>query len=361
VTALAAELREIIATEGPISVERYMTLCLQHPLHGYYTTSEAIGGAGDFITAPEVDQMFGELIGLWCAQVWLTMGKPDPLRLIELGPGRGTLMADVLRATRILPGFRDAVRVELVETSPRLAAEQRRRLDDAAPQIAWHGAIDDLPDGPAIILANEFFDALPVRHYIRGPAGWHERLLGLGPDGALRFGASASPIDINAGPIRPVVGDVLEIGHVALRAMEHLASRVAREGGALLLCDYGYVGGGIGETLQAMRGHAYVGVLEAPGDSDLTAHVDFSALSRAATAAGGAVHGPVAQGRFLELLGIVERAARLKTRADARQAELIESALARFTAPTSSMATVFKAMSVTPRGAPIPPGFEETS
>ena len=357
--ALEAELREIIATEGPISVERYMRLCLQHPSHGYYITRETIGRGGDFITAPEVDQMFGELIGLWAAEVWRGMGAPHALRLVELGPGRGTLMADALRATRIVPGFHDAIRVDLVETSPRLEAEQRARLDGAARHLAWHRTIEDLPGGPAIILANEFFDALPVRHYWRGPNGWHERLVGLSPDGALTFGAAREPIEVGGETGAP--GQILEVGHSARQAMASLAGRVAELGGALLVCDYGQAATSLGETLQAMRGHAYADVLRDPGAADLTAHVDFAALSRTAAAAGAAAHGPVEQGVFLGRLGIAARAARLKARADAAQVSSIDAALARFTAPDSSMATLFKVLAVTPRGVPPPPGFEASS
>lgn len=359
-TPLAAELREIIAAEGPISVERYMALCLQHPRHGYYTTRESIGRAGDFITAPEVDQMFGELLGLWAAQVWLTMGAPPALRLVELGPGRGTLMADVLRAARSVPGFVAALRVELVETSPRLQAVQRATLGDAA-EITWRRSIEEVPDGPAIILANEFFDALPVRHYVRGAAGWHERLVGLSPDAGLCFGAAPEAIEVAEAPSNgQAVGQVLEINHAALRTMRDLAGRIARSGGALLVCDYGHAQSGLGETLQAVRGHAFADVLATPGEADLTAHVDFAALAGAATAAGAAVHGPVAQGIFLRRLGIVERAAALKARADDRQRQAIDAALARFTSEDSSMATLFKVLAVTPSGAPTPPGFEES-
>ncbi len=355
---LECELREMIAAEGPISVERYMRLCLQHPRHGYYTTRESIGRGGDFITAPEVHQMFGELIGLWAAEVWMRMGAPPELRLVELGPGRGTLMADVLRATRIVPGFHEAVSVDLVETSPRLTEAQRETLANAAPRIAWYPTIDALPDAPAIIIANEFFDALPVRHYWRGPEGWHERLVGLGADGALVFGAARAPIDLDA--VAGTPGQLLEVGHAASQAVGLLARRVATNGGALLVCDYGHAVTSFGETLQAMRDHAYADVLRDPGEADLTAHVDFAALTRAAEAAGAAAHGPLAQGVFLARMGIAARAARLKRTADATQAAAIDSALVRFTAPGSSMATLFKVLAVTPTGALPPPGFEET-
>ncbi len=354
-TPLGEELRTIIETAGPISIERYMQICLQHPRYGYYTTHQAIGRDGDFVTAPEVDQMFGELIGLWAAQVWLTMGSPSPVSLVELGPGRGTMMADALRATRAVPGFADAVSVRLVETSPRLAAAQREKLDGRAKHLTWHRSIDDLPNGAAIVLANEFFDAMPVRHYLRAEAGWHERLVGLGSEGRLMFGAAREPIDIAVQQGTP--GQILEVGHAAMTTMTALAGRIARDGGALLVCDYGHAESSLGETLQAVRGHCYADVLDAPGETDLTAHVDFAALARAARQAGAAAFGPIAQGRFLDRLGIAARAAQLRVSADRRQAAAIDAALARFTSPDSSMATLFKVLAVVPHDAAVPPGF----
>jgi NADH dehydrogenase [ubiquinone] 1 alpha subcomplex assembly factor 7 len=355
--ALERELRAMIADEGPLSIERWMQLCLQHPVHGYYTTREAIGRAGDFITAPEIHQMFGELLGLWAAQVWLDAGAPAPIRLVELGPGRGTLMADALRATRIVPDFHAALAVDMVETSPRLEAAQRAALAGVTPDVVWRRTIDEVPAGPALILANEFFDALPVRHYVRGAKGWHERVVGLDAEDRLVFGAAGAPVDV--GGVAGAPGQMLEVGHASLRAMETLAARIATQGGALLVCDYGHAESGLGETLQAVRGHAYADPLADPGEADLTTHVDFAALSRTATAAGAVAHGPVEQGRFLQRLGIESRAEALRRRADTRQAAAIDAALHRLTSPESSMATIFKVLAVVPQGAPMPPGFEE--
>ena len=358
-TPLGEKIRAMIEAEGPIDVERYMWLCLQHPTHGYYTTRESIGGAGDFITAPEVSQMFGELIGVWMARVWMDLDAPHGVRLVELGPGRGTLMDDALRATRVVPGFPEAIRVDLVETSPHLEALQRAKLDGAAPQIQWWRGIEDLPEGPAIIVANEFFDALPVRHYVRGDTGWHERMVGLDASRTLIFGAAREMVDVAARSGAP--GQILEVGHAGFAAMATLASRVATTGGAMLVLDYGHAETSLGETLQALRGHAHADVLATPGEADLTTHVDFAALARAARAAGARVHGPVEQGVFLRRLGIDTRAARLKRDADPGQADAIDAALARLTAPESSMATLFKVMAITAPDASPPPGFEETS
>lgn len=356
-SALGDELRAMIATEGPISVERFMLLALQHPVHGYYTSKMPFGRAGDFVTAPDVSQMFGELTGLWSAQVWLDMGAPHGANLVELGPGRGTMMADALRATRIVPGFFAGIDVHLVETSPVLEAAQRATLSAAGMTATWHNSIDTLPDGPAIILANEFFDALPVRHFVHGTRGWHERQVGLDADGALVFGAAAEPIAIDAVSRGP--GAVLEVGHAAQRVMTQLAGRIAAQGGALLVCDYGYTETSLGETLQAIQTHAFVDPLDAPGEADLTTHVDFAMLRRTAEAAGAAVYGPVAQGAWLERLGIAARAQALKAKASATQAAGIDAALMRLTAPTSSMATLFKVLTVTSRDMLTPPGFED--
>lgn len=353
-TPLLDELRLLISAEGPISVERYMRLCLQHPAHGYYTTRDGIGR--DFTTAPEVSQMFGELLGLWAADRWLAMGSPAAIRLVELGPGRGTLMADALRAVRSVPGLRDAIRVDLVETSPRLRAMQRERLEGAGVPLAWHDAVDAVPAGPLIVLANEFFDALPIRQYVRGRGGWHERLVGL-RDETLAFGVSAEPVPGLAertDAAKP--GDVLEVNHDAIAAVGLLAGRIARDGGALLACDYGHGESGFGETLQAVSRSGFVDPLDGPGEADLTAHVDFAALARAARAAGADAHGPVAQGRFLLALGIENRSDALRRRADAAQGIAVTEAFLRLVSGT--MGTVFKAFAMVPRGAPAPPGFE---
>ena len=359
--ALGQRMREMIASEGPISVERFMALALNDPQHGYYMTRDPLGAAGDFVTAPEISQMFGELLGVWAADLWLRMGAPKPLRLIELGPGRGTLMADALRAARACPEFLQAIDVHLIETSPILAAKQQSALANAEAPVTWRRAIETAPPGPAIILANEFFDALPVRHYVRTASGWRQRVVGMDAEGALLFGAAAEPeslIDLDAPP-----GTILEVGAVAQALMAGVARRLVEQGGAALAIDYGYLRTGLGETLQAVRGHAPTKPLANPGEADLTAHVDFSALARAAMGAGATVYGPVEQGDFLRRLGIEARAARLKRDASAEQARTIDSALARLTggnAPGSpGMGRLFKVLAVACPACPAPAGFAE--
>ncbi|MBY0258102.1 MAG: SAM-dependent methyltransferase, partial [Methylobacterium sp.] len=284
-----------------------MGLCLSHPVHGYYRTRDPLGARGDFVTAPEISQMFGELIGVWIAASWGAMGAPADLALVELGPGRGTLMQDALRAlSRAAPGLRPAL--HLVETSPVLRTEQGSRLSGAAP--TWHESIETLPHGPTLVIANEFFDALPVRQFQRAERGWFERLVGLSADGgALAFGLAAEP-DTRIGASGPT-GVLMTLPGAALDTVRGLARRVVADRGAVLAIDYGHVRPGFGDSLQAVRGHAFVPPLAAPGEADLTTHVDFTALGRAATGEGAILHGPVDQRDFLLALGLRERAERL--------------------------------------------------
>ena len=344
----------MIRQEGPVSVERYMALALSHPVHGYYMSREPFGTEGDFITAPEISQMFGELVGLWAAQVWEILGAPAPVRLVELGPGRGTLMQDALRAARVAQHFLASLDVHLVETSPRLEAAQREKLAGGVP-ATWHRDIGTLPDGPAIVIANELFDALPLRQYVRAPDGWRERCVGLGEDGALMFGLAPAPEPGIA--VEAAEGAVLEVAVAGQQLMRALSARIAAQGGALLLLDYGHIQTGIGDTLQALRGHRFADVLAGPGESDLTAHVDFAALARAARREGLAVQGPVAQGAFLRRLGIEERAQALARNASDGQRADIAAALARLTQGGANMGELFKAMAVCPAGTPPLPGF----
>ena len=327
-TPLGAEVAAIIADGGPIGVDRFMSLALGHPAFGYYRTRDPLGASGDFTTAPETSQMFGELIGAWAATVWLTLGAPAPVRLVELGPGRGTLLADALRAARRLPAFFDAIDLHLVETSPVFREAQRARLAACGRPTTWHEALDAVPQGPALVLANEFFDALPVRHFVHGVGGWHERLVGLNPaSDALAFGLAPEPE--RAITLAAPHGAVLEIGLAGQMLAKALAARLVRDGGAALVIDYGYTVPAFAETLQATKQHRFVDPLAEPGEADLTAHVDFAGLTRAARAVGARVHGPVPQGRFLRDLGIGERAATLKRHATAAQAEDLDDALAR--------------------------------
>ncbi|WP_395681969.1 class I SAM-dependent methyltransferase [Inquilinus sp.] len=358
-TALLDLLRRRIAVDGPLTVAQYMAEALGHPRHGYYITRDPLGAAGDFTTAPEISQVFGELIGLWCADLWLRMGRPDPVLLVEIGPGRGTLMQDALRAIgRAAPGFRAALRLHLVETSPALRAAQAARLADAHP--IWLDRLADLAEGPALVVANEFFDALPIRQWQRSAKGWHERLVGWDDAaGALRWELSARadpglaliPDAVRGAP----EGSFAEACPAGLSHAALLGRRLAQQGGAALIVDYGPARSAPGDSFQAMRRHAFADPLATPGEADLTAHVDFQALAAAASQAGAEVHGPVSQGAFLEALGLRPRAARLKTAAPARAAE-IDAAIERLAGP-DQMGTLFKALALTAPGLGAPAGF----
>ncbi len=356
---LAQEIAAMIAADGPISLERFMTLALLHPRHGYYRTQRPIGAAGDFITAPEIHQMFGELIGLWAVEVWQQMGEPSPFHLIELGPGRGTLMADLLRAAKVRPAFLHAAQIHLVEASEALTDVQRETL--AGAPITWHRAIEDVPGGPAIIIANEFFDALPIRQYVSTEKGLCERVVGLDAVGQLSFGLAPT----GAPASRQVAhGAIIEVGAAAQAAMRTLAARLVMGRGALLAIDYGYAQPGGNATLQAVKDHKPDDPLRAPGEADLTAHVDFAALAQAARAEGAVVYGPIGQGKFLARLGIFERAAMLKRNTTETQNAAIDAALARLalpgpqSGPNASMAELFKVLAITSPDLAAPPGFD---
>lgn len=347
---LEQEIRQLIAADGPLSVARYMELCLAHPVHGYYVTRDPFGMHGDFTTAPEISQMFGELIGLWAAAAWRAMGAPSLVVFTELGPGRGTLMLDALRAAKLVPEFRAALSIALVETSPVLRAQQEAALRDIDAKVTWHSDLTEVADGPLIVIANEFFDALPVHQAVKTLSGWHDRMVGLNDEGKFVFALNPDPIPSfesilpqrlrNAPP-----GAVFEWR--SDRIVNELCRRLCDFGGVALTIDYGHSEMGLGDTLQAVRAHAHVDPLERPGDNDLTAHVDFSALAGAARHAGVRAFGPLTQRDFLGRLGIEARAGRLKAGATQAQAGDIDAALARLIGTgRSEMGALFKALAL---------------
>jgi SAM-dependent MidA family methyltransferase len=353
--SLKEEIAALIAAEGPISVARYIELALGHPRFGYYITRDPFGAGGDFVTAPEISQMFGELIGLWAAHVWQVMGSPPAVRLVECGPGRGTLMADALRAARAVPAFRAALSVHLVETSPALRAAQGRLLADAAPR--WHERLDTALEGPVIVIANEFLDALPVHQFQATAQGWRERLVGLAPDGALAFGLAPAVSAPLVGTVEP--GSIIERSPAQEAVIAQVAAHVATAGGAALFIDYGASESGTGDTLQAVSRHVFVDPLARPGEVDLTTQVDFARLKMVAQRGGAAVQGPVRQGAFLDELGLSVRAERLSARATPTQAADLAAAVKRMTdAGPTGMGELFKAMAVAnPALLPLP-GFD---
>ncbi|WP_420822617.1 class I SAM-dependent methyltransferase [Sphingomonas flavalba] len=340
----AEVLRAAILLDGPVPISHFMAAANAH----YYATRDPLGTAGDFVTAPEISQMFGEMIGLWLADLWDRAGRP-PCRYVELGPGRGTLAADALRAMKtagLVPP------VHFVETSPLLAAAQAERVSGASR----HAILADVPDDlPLLVVANEFFDALPIRQLIRAAGGWRERHVGL-VDGLFLPTVGGPPLDaILPDALRDAApGSIVETCPAAAAVARLLGERLAARGGAAIVVDYGYSGPAVGETLQAVSRHAPANPFEAPGERDLTAHVDFAMLAEAARAGGAETHGPLAQGEWLRRIGIEARAAALANRPD-RTAEIV-AALARLTAP-DQMGALFKALALTAPGWPHPEGF----
>lgn len=353
-SSLKAEIVELIRQEGPIGIGRYMALALGHPRQGYYMKRDPFGRDGDFTTAPEISQMFGELIGLWAAHLWQAMGAPARLRLVELGPGRGTLMADMLRAARIVPGFREAVSVHLVETSSTLRERQAATLAGNAP--AWHDSVEQALSGPVILVANEFLDALPLDQFVMTRDGWRERLVGLDAASELAFGLAAGT-EASLHVAAPA-GATFEQPTIALDIVGQVAGHVAAEGGAALFIDYGSMRSGFGDTLQAMKRHAFVDPLAEPGEADLTVHVDFERMGQGALEAGAALHGPASQRDFLLALGLAQRAQALSLKADAAQRGAISAAFDRLTQTgETGMGDLFKVLALSHPGLPPLPGF----
>ncbi|OUD10336.1 methyltransferase [Marivivens niveibacter] len=349
-TALTDILKRRIATTGPITIADYMTEALLHPEHGYYTTRDPLGAAGDFVTAPEISQMFGEMIGLCLAQAWIDQGRPKGV-LAELGPGRGTLMHDVLRATKAVPGFHDALDLHLVEASPVLAEAQAARL----PVVQSHARAADLPDAPLFLIANEFFDALPIRQFIRDGNSWRERMVGL-TDGALAFGLSSpAPLAMLEHRLDDTKdGDLVEICPSAAPITQDIGNRIAQHGGAAIIIDYGDWRS-LGDTFQALKDHETIDPLTAPGSADLTAHVDFETI---AAACSPARHTRLStQGVFLERLGITARAQALAQTMSGDKLQSHIAAHRRLTHP-AEMGDLFKVIGILPNNAPAIAGLE---
>jgi SAM-dependent MidA family methyltransferase len=358
---LEAEIKRLIAVAGPMPVAEYMRMCLSHPEHGYYITHDPLGADGDFITAPEISQMFGELIGLWVASIWRQMGSPDNVRFIELGPGRGTLMLDALRAAKVVEGFRAAVVVHLVEISPALQRLQEQRLGDLEIPIVWHAALEDVPTGPSIVLANEFIDALPVHQAVKQQDGWHERVIDVDGEGRFVFAVAPTPLPFFDSTVPGRLRNAPEGAIYEWRSDKialEIGRRVRAEGAALVL-DYGHAQSEVGDTLQAVSGHSFTNPLASPGRVDLTAHVDFEAVAESAESIGARIYGPVAQRDFLLRLGIDKRAAALKASIPRERAVEIDVALSRLIGGGKrGMGELFKALAICDRKLGLPPGFE---
>lgn len=360
-TPLETKLKRLISNNGPITLAQYMGECLSHPKHGYYMNKDPFGEGGDFTTAPEISQMFGEMIGMWIANTWQAMSSPSPIKLIELGPGRGTLMADILRVLNIVPELKSNLSVHMVEMSPTLIETQKKSLaSEAQTKITWHKNLSEIADGCSFIIANEFFDALPVHQFEKTDKGWNERVLGL-TDGKLTPAlAPASPALFMTDEVKrnaANTGDILEASAISISIMAEISRRIKESGGASLIIDYGYKKTSYGDSIQAMKSHKYCPIFETPGHADITAHVNFATLSQCAEECGLDVFGTAEQGAFLKQLGIEMRAEKLSTSATPQQKQDIASAIKRLI-DDKEMGTLFKVIAVQNKNLPKPIGFE---
>jgi len=346
---IADKLVERIRRDGPLSVAAYMDAVTE----AYYARGDVFGVDGDFTTAPEISQTFGELIGLWCAITWQNMGSPAPFRLVECGPGRGTLMQDLLRAASRVPGFAAAADIHLIERSDALRKRQREVLE--AHKVTWHGDVADVPAGPMLLVGNEFLDALPIHQFEMTAQGWRERHVGIDDDSNLKFvlapGAPAQAPQAD-------VAAVFETSTAVSGFVAGVASRLAREGGAALLIDYGYQATALGDTLQAVKKHKPCGIFETPGEADLTAHVNFAAVAAAARQAGAKAFGPVAQGAWLNSLGIKLRGVQLAKGKPAETVKAVEAGIRRLTEP-DAMGLLFKVIALAHPALATPDGFPQ--
>lgn len=356
-SALKSRLRRLIEAAGPISVADYMSACLFDPIDGYYTTREPFGIKGDFTTAPEISQMFGELIAVWAYSAWVASGRPMPMTLAEIGPGRGTLMADMLRTLDHLdPGFITRARIAMVEASPRLAEIQKTKFTKGRAQPTWFSELSELPRLPLIIIGNELFDALPTRQFVKTTHGWRERMIALDERDELAFVAGSAGIDTALLPpdaAQAGEGALFEIAPAREALMDVIAQRIAVDGGAALFIDYGHLVPGLGDTLQAMRRHSYDDVFAHPGEADLTSHVDFAALARVAASHGLEVK-MTTQGEFLLGLGLIERAVALGANASDAIRKRLHSEVERL-AGANAMGNLFKVICISRPGIMLPP------
>lgn len=338
-------LKDHIAAHGPMDVGQFMSIALSHPEFGYYMKRDPFGRGGDFTTAPEVSQMFGEMIGVWCADVWMQMGSPKKFTLLECGPGRGTLMADILRATNGVDGFRDAVDVHLLEISPVLKQKQIETLDDF--EVTHHETLEDVPNAPLIVVANEFLDALPFRQFAKLKSGWAERVV----TEDFKFGLKPAINSFIPKEFQSAKeGEIFESAPARVSFVKNVSELLRKNTGVALFIDYGHAKSGLGDTFQAIHKHKYAGVLEHIGDADLTSHVDFEALKQAADIN---VYGPVEQGAFLKDMGIEIRAQILASKTEPTD---VLNALKRLT-DSSQMGSLFKVMGLSHGDAVTPSGF----
>lgn len=352
-TLLKKRIVEQIRMLGPVPVNEFMAQCLFDPKYGYYTTREPFGAAGDFITAPEVSQMFGELAAIWLYRAWSAISQPMPLTLAEIGPGRGTLMKDMLRAfKRLDAAFLKETAFAMIEVSPRLAEMQKQTLSAVEVKLSWYESLEALPSSPLLIVGNELFDAVPIRQFVRKNGEWRERIIGLDGNDDLSFFAGAASLDpvlLPSSANEAPEGAIFEAAPARSALMDMIAARIEKDGGAGLFFDYGHLEPGVGDTLQAMKGHAYQDVFTSPGEADLTSHVDFAALATIARNHGLATR-TAKQGDFLLAMGLLERAGSLGANADHATREKISGEVERLAGP-DQMGDLFKVLAILPKEA----------
>lgn len=350
-TPLGEKIKTLIKSNGPISVTDYFALCLADPEHGYYKTREPFGSAGDFTTAPEISQLFGEMVGVFMVQAWHAMNKPPRFNLAEIGPGRGTMMSDMLRVIeKLSPDMFAAASIHLVETSPRLRNIQAETLAPKVDKIEWHDGFDGIPDGPLLLAANELFDAIPIRQFVKTETGFRERMVGLDANGELAFTAGIATLDPSLLPSPATsqpIGAIIEVAPARCAVMQAICQHLSVNGGVALAIDYGYVRSAFGDTLQALRNHQFDPPLAHPGLADLTSHVNFEELVHTAVKAGVYVTGLMEQGDFLLGMGITERAAALGRDQDTGIQQSLQTAVERLAGNgEDQMGSLFKVMCV---------------
>lgn len=350
-TALSRKIKGLIHAAGPLSVTDYFALCLADPEHGYYKTRDPFGARGDFVTAPEVSQLFGEILGIFLVHAWQQHGMPLAVQLIEVGPGRGTMMSDVLRViSKLAPGLYANLGVYLVETSPHLTAIQRETLSQHAPRVEWTSDFSDVPAGFTLLVANELFDAIPIRQYVKTETGFRERVVTMDATGALCFATGPGTIEdslLPKGAAQAPEGTIFEIAPARAAVMQTIAERIATSGGTALVIDYGHLATGFGDTLQALKNHEFDPVLAHPGEADLTSHVDFEHLASVAAGCGLAISGLARQGDFLMGLGLRERAEALVRDKDDETHHAVAVAVTRLAADgQGNMGELFKVLAV---------------
>ena len=360
-TELLKILKSRIESEGPLTLAEYMTQALGNPEYGYYNKGDPLGGSGDFITSPEVSQMFGELIGMWTAICWQQLGSPSKINLVELGPGRGTLIADVLRAAMGVPGYFDAITLHLIENSLSMVKRQQRHLSTFRKSSQWHQTFEEVPDGPFILVANEFLDVLPIRQFVKVSGKWCERLIDFDSNRTClcwttsTFGVS-NEFEIPSSLNDCEDGVIWEVSPSIQNVIAAVSTAIRERRGSALFIDYGYVKQIGGDTFQAVRNHKYISPLEVPGDADLTAHVDFCAIKLVAEKNGVRVSGPITQNIFLRGLGIETRAERLMAKASTRQKWNIQTGLKRLI-DENEMGVLFKVLALSHTEVVPPEGF----